>query len=99
MTIDQVVWQCKVKGNPMYVLVQKLKLLKNVLIQWNKDKVWNIVDRVKVAKEEMYQVHTKQQANPLCREIIQEERIEVHDFLSSQRRRSPFKDRNQWSIE
>lgn len=32
MTIVHAAWQAKVRGNPMYVVVQKLRILKKALI-------------------------------------------------------------------
>lgn len=31
------VWKKKIAGNPMYVLMKKLKMVKRALIKWKKD--------------------------------------------------------------
>lgn len=43
----------------MCVLMQTLKILKKSLIQWNKDRIGDVDDRVKVAKEELKRVQTR----------------------------------------
>lgn len=49
-------WQVEVKGNPMVVLHQKLKLLKPVLKDFNKEHYSNISDRVLTLREKLDQI-------------------------------------------
>lgn len=46
MDVVQEAWRAKVKGNEMYVLMQKLRIVKGALTQWNKDRIGNVVDKV-----------------------------------------------------
>ncbi|KAF5192306.1 hypothetical protein FRX31_018107, partial [Thalictrum thalictroides] len=58
-------WKSTLKGNPMYVLMGKLKIVKAELKAWNKDRVGNVMDRVKLAKEELLRAQATLQEDPL----------------------------------
>lgn len=46
-------WAGRVRGNLMFIYVKKLKSVKHALIQWNKARVGNAVNRVKRAKAKL----------------------------------------------
>lgn len=70
----QTTWAIRLKGNPMFILVQKLKIVKYALIWWNKDRVCNVVDRVQEAKQELDRAQSRLQTNLLDRGLIQKEK-------------------------
>lgn len=56
-------------------------MLKNSLIQCNKNRVGNVVARVKLAKVELDKVQMKLHKDPLNTSIIHEERVALYAFV------------------
>lgn len=54
----------------MYVLVQKLKILKKALVMLNKQRVGNVVNKEELARDDMFRAQIRLQADPLNTMLI-----------------------------
>ncbi|XP_026451487.1 uncharacterized protein LOC113351768 [Papaver somniferum] len=74
------VWNVKVRGNPMYVFMTKLRKAKAVIIDWKRIKFKNLSEQVMEAKKEMTLVQQQVQAHPLCPVLARKEKEAVQQY-------------------
>ncbi|KAF5186039.1 Dnase i-like superfamily protein [Thalictrum thalictroides] len=67
-------WITSFSGNPVYVLSQKLKVLKGILKHWAKEHFSNINGRVVAAKENMLEIQGLLEADPHDTMLINSEK-------------------------
>ncbi|XP_026442061.1 uncharacterized protein LOC113341371 [Papaver somniferum] len=70
------VWNIQINGNPMYVLVIKLKLVKKRIIPWKKLKFRNVYEKMHGAQAQL-------QACPLYTDLARREREYVAEYVKS----------------
>lgn len=83
-------WATPVVGNPMFVMMRKLKHTKNALIEWNKERVGNVVSRAKSTKEEMDTIQTSIQADPINQELVTKEREVIKQYVQAAKAEEAF---------
>lgn len=64
----------------MYVLVAKLKRLKQIIIKWKKERFQYMSAKVQEAKKEMQQAQLQVQERPLCPHVTSKERVAVKKY-------------------
>ncbi|XP_026378158.1 uncharacterized protein LOC113272552 [Papaver somniferum] len=75
-------WKDPVHGNPMMVLVKKLKRFKKVLIDWKNERFRKFSEQVETAKHQMYEVQQQLQSNPFNRDIAKQEKVDVQSYVN-----------------
>lgn len=80
MDIVRQSWMEPMHGNPMMVLVNKLKRLKNVLIKWKNDRFKKFSEQVLTAKSSMDEVQRQLQAQPLRNDLVVKEKEDVKTY-------------------
>jgi hypothetical protein len=73
-------WNTNVVGCPMYILSQKLKLLKSRLKVWNKESFGNVDDAVRTAEQTLHNIQNNIQASGPTDALLIEEK-NVHGML------------------
>ncbi|XP_077219708.1 uncharacterized protein LOC143853894 [Tasmannia lanceolata] len=79
--IVEMAWQTKVRGNPMYVLTQKLKEVRNKIRQWHKDVFGRINNVVPIIRKNLEETQNSLAANPADRDLIQKENSLCEDLI------------------
>lgn len=73
-------WMIPMRGNPMMVLVNKLKRLKYVLIKWKNERFKRLFIQVEEAKEAMVDVQHQLQLFPLNGDLAVKEKEVVKHY-------------------
>ncbi|XP_026459010.1 uncharacterized protein LOC113359627 [Papaver somniferum] len=77
--IVRTAWSEKVQGNPMFVLVSKMKRVKTLITDWRKVRFNNLSESVVTAKADMVQAQAAVQLRPLDTEVAsREKRVVCH---------------------
>jgi hypothetical protein len=95
-------WNSNVVGCPMYVLSQKLKILKAKLKCWNKDSYGNVHDLVSAVELNLNQIQTHIQEHGHSDELLLEERTVVALYEEALNKQEAFwqeKARLNWHLE
>ncbi|OVA05573.1 Endonuclease/exonuclease/phosphatase [Macleaya cordata] len=79
-------WEVRIRGTPMFRLVSKLKVLKDKLIVWKRDRFCNYSTQVQQAKSQMESLQRALQATPHCPILAANERQVVHVYASKYRK-------------
>ncbi|XP_026457292.1 uncharacterized protein LOC113358007 [Papaver somniferum] len=77
LDIVRSVWEEKVNGNPMFILVSKLKKVKKRLITLRRERFVNVSEAVPEAKQEMINAQAAIQSNPLSASVDTEDKSVV----------------------
>ncbi|XP_026383439.1 uncharacterized protein LOC113278933 [Papaver somniferum] len=80
MEIVREAWQHKVVGNPMFVLVSKMKRVKHILIKWKKEKFQHLSVKTLEAKKEMQCAQENVQKATFCHVFAKIEREAVSKY-------------------
>ncbi|WJX12769.1 hypothetical protein P8452_03227 [Trifolium repens] len=95
-------WNTVIVGCPMYVLSQKLKLLKFKLKTWNKVCFGNVNDLVSTAEMNLHQIQMQLQVNGHSDALLNEEKqasLILEDALNKQELFWQEKSRLNWHLE
>ncbi|XP_026459646.1 uncharacterized protein LOC113360345 [Papaver somniferum] len=93
------VWTNKVRGNPLFVFMTKLRMVKAAIIEWKRLKFKNIFEQVMEAKTEMINVQQQVKASPLCPILVRKEKVVVQHYAKVARYEESMKkqrSRVQW---
>ncbi|XP_077242463.1 uncharacterized protein LOC143882975 [Tasmannia lanceolata] len=66
-------WNLKVKGNPMYSFVQKLKMVKNHIKAWNREVFGRIDIKVPIIRKSLLNVQAKIEKDPTSNHLLEKE--------------------------
>ncbi|XP_026439716.1 uncharacterized protein LOC113338529 [Papaver somniferum] len=80
MDLVRSVWEEPVRGNPMFVIITKLKRVKSRIILWKKKRFKNIHSHFENAKVLMNSIQQHIQHNPLCVESAQQEKSAMKHY-------------------
>ncbi|XP_026378461.1 uncharacterized protein LOC113272885 [Papaver somniferum] len=80
MSIVRKSWMEPMHGNPMMVLVNKLKRLKKVLILWKNERFKRFSEQLLTAKSSMDEVQRQLQAQPLRNDLVVKEKEVVKTY-------------------
>lgn len=69
------VWQKRITGNPLQIILRKQKLLKSRLKEWSKSNCSDIHKEVQKVKEELIEVQEKLQDNTYDTQLAKQEKI------------------------
>ncbi|KAF8402130.1 hypothetical protein HHK36_013082 [Tetracentron sinense] len=92
-------WATRVKGNPMYKLVHKLKSTRNALRVWSKEMFGHIKHRINLARDEAELAYNALEQNPSNAQLHQEAKLakeRLHDILVVEEAELKQKSRIQW---
>jgi hypothetical protein len=95
-------WNSVIVGCPMFVLSQKLKLLKSKLKDWNKNCFGNVHDMVNSADKKLQHIQSQIQLNGHIDALLHEEKLASVEYEEALNRQEVFwqeKARLNWHLE
>ncbi|XP_026443435.1 uncharacterized protein LOC113343484 [Papaver somniferum] len=74
------VWISKVRGNPMFIFMTKLRKVKAPIIEWKRLRFKNLYEHVMEAKTEMISVQQQVQVSLLCHILVRKEKEAMQHY-------------------
>ncbi|XP_077226476.1 uncharacterized protein LOC143859710 [Tasmannia lanceolata] len=92
-------WNHKVKGNPMFSFIQKLKVVKNQIKEWNREVFGRIDIQVPIIRKSLLKIQASIEQDPASPHLLDQEakiRVDLLKFSSLEESFLKQKSRAQW---
>ncbi|XP_077228479.1 uncharacterized protein LOC143861436 [Tasmannia lanceolata] len=92
-------WNHKVKGNPMFSFIQKLKVVKNQIKEWNREVFGRIDIQVPIIRKSLLKIQASIEQDPASPHLLDQEakiRVDLLKFSSLEKSFLKQKSRAQW---